>query len=154
MKGPQDLARRCAGLARDALAASLDARGYATTGPLLEAAECAALVDLYGEETRFRSRVDMARFRFGEGEYKYFAAPLPEPVAILREALYALLAPVGNRWAESAFPRTSPAWRVCAPATARPGPRRCCSATARAATTACIKTSTERPRSRSSSRCC
>ena len=100
MKGPQDLARRCAGLARDALAASLDARGYATTGPLLEAAECAALVDLYGEETRFRSRVDMARFRFGEGEYKYFAAPLPEPVAILREALYALLAPVANRWAE------------------------------------------------------
>ncbi|HEU5189476.1 MAG TPA: 2OG-Fe(II) oxygenase [Methylomirabilota bacterium] len=100
MKTPEDLARRCAGLAWDDLAASLDARGYATTGPLLEAADCAALVDLYADEARFRSRVDMARFRFGEGEYKYFAAPLPEPVATLRHALYPPLAPVANRWAE------------------------------------------------------
>ncbi len=94
------LARRCTGLPWEALAASLDARGYATTGPFLDAAECAALVDLYGDERRFRSRVDMARFRFGEGEYKYFAAPLPEPVAILRQALYPQLAPVANRWAD------------------------------------------------------
>jgi hypothetical protein len=100
MKSPEDLARRCAGLAWDDLAASLDARGYATTGPLLEATDCAALVDLYADEARFRSRVDMARFRFGEGEYKYFAAPLPEPVATLRRALYPPLAPVANRWAE------------------------------------------------------
>jgi uncharacterized protein len=94
------LARRCAGLPWEAMAASLDARGYATTGPFLEAAECSALVDLYGDERRFRSRVDMARFRFGEGEYKYFAAPLPEPVATMRQALYPPLAPVANRWAE------------------------------------------------------
>ncbi len=98
--GSDDLARRCAGLAWDDLAASLDARGYATTGPLLAAAECAALIDLYADEARFRSRVDMARFRFGEGEYKYFTAPLPEPVATLRRALYPSLAPVANRWAE------------------------------------------------------
>ena len=97
--GPEDLARRCAGLAWDDLAASLDARGFATAGPLLAAAECAALIDLYADEARFRSRVDMARFRFGEGEYKYFTAPLPEPVATLRRALYPSLAPVANRWA-------------------------------------------------------
>ena len=59
-----DLARRCAGLAWEDIAAVLDARGYATTGPLLQAAECAALVDLYAEETRFRSRVDMSRAAF------------------------------------------------------------------------------------------
>ena len=94
------LARRCAGLPWEAMAASLDARGYATTGPFLDAAECVALVELYGDEPRFRSRVDMARFRFGEGEYKYFAAPLPEPVATMRQALYPPLAPVANRWAE------------------------------------------------------
>ena len=94
------LARRCTALPWDAIAASLDARGYATTGPLLDAAECAALVELYPDEARFRSRVDMARFRFGEGEYKYFAAPLPEPVATLRQALYPPLAPVANGWAE------------------------------------------------------
>jgi len=100
VSGADELARRCAGLAWDDIAASLDARGYATTGPLLEVAECAALADLYADETRFRSRVDMARFRFGEGEYKYFTAPLPEPVATLRHALYPSLAPVANRWAE------------------------------------------------------
>ena len=100
LSGAGDLARRCAELAWEDIAASLDARGYATTGPLLEAAECAAVVELYGDEARFRSRVDMARFRFGEGEYKYFAAPLPEPVATLREALYPSLAPVANRWVE------------------------------------------------------
>ena len=94
------MARRCAGLPWEALAASLDARGYAATGPFLDPAECAALVDLYGAARRFRSRVDMARVRFGEGEYKYFAAPLPEPVATLRQALYPPLAPVANRWAE------------------------------------------------------
>jgi uncharacterized protein len=98
VSGP--LARRCAGLAWEGIGASLDARGYATTGPLLDPAECAALVALYGDDARFRSRIDMARFRFGEGEYKYFAAPLPEPVATLRQNLYGPLAPVANRWAE------------------------------------------------------
>ena len=43
----------------------------------------------------------MARYRFGVGEYKYFAAPLPEPVAALRTALYRRLAPVANRWMEA-----------------------------------------------------
>ena len=42
----------------------------------------------------------MARYRFGLGEYKYFAAPLPEPVAALRERLYPRLAPIANRWME------------------------------------------------------
>ena len=100
LSGAAGLANRCAALAWRDIEASLDARGYATTGPLLEAAECTALVELYGDEARFRSRVDMARFRFGEGEYKYFAAPLPEPVATLRRVLYPRLAPVANRWAE------------------------------------------------------
>lgn len=100
MSGAADLARRCARLAWEDIAASLDARGYATTGPLLAAAECERVAALYADESSFRSRVDMARFRFGEGEYKYFAAPLPEPVATLRRTLYPPLAPVANRWAE------------------------------------------------------
>ena len=36
--------------------------------PLLTAAECDELIALYPDQARFRSRVDMARFRFGEGE--------------------------------------------------------------------------------------
>ena len=62
----------------------LDALGYATTGPLLTPEECAAVAGMYGEPARFRSRIDMRRHAFGEGEYQYFAYPLPEIVAELR----------------------------------------------------------------------
>ena len=77
---------------------SLDERGFAVTGPLLAAAECRELIGLFGEEARFRSRVDMARHRFGVGEYKYFADPLPPLVGALRSFIYPRLVPVANRW--------------------------------------------------------
>ncbi len=81
-------------------AAALDDRGYARLGTGLGPADCGALAGLYGDDARFRSRVDMGRHRFGEGEYKYFADPLPEVVARLRHALYPGLAEIANRWAE------------------------------------------------------
>ena len=68
-----------------AIEASLWERGYAQTDPLLTAEECEALVALYSKDQLFRSRIDMKRFRFGEGEYKYFTYPLPRLVQALRE---------------------------------------------------------------------
>lgn len=89
--------------------ASLDAHGFAQLGPVLTGEECAALAALYRDEGRFRSRIDMARFRFGAGEYKYFADPLPGVVQSLRSALYARLAPTANRWAAAFGERRSAA---------------------------------------------
>ena len=83
-----------------AIGTALDVHGCATTGPLLPAEDCAALAALYASEQPFRSRVIMARHGFGLGEYKYFAYPLPEIVAALRDALYPHLAAVANRWNE------------------------------------------------------
>jgi hypothetical protein len=84
-----------------AVAASLDDRGHATTGALLRAEECAALVAMYAQPAGFRSRVVMARHGYGRGEYRYFDYPLPPLVAALRDALYGALAPVANRWMEA-----------------------------------------------------
>jgi uncharacterized protein len=77
---------------------SLDERGYTTIPALLTPAQCAGLSTMYDERERFRSRVVMERMRFGVGEYKYFAPPLPPLVAAMRAAIYAQLAPIANRW--------------------------------------------------------
>ncbi|MGE0827600.1 MAG: 2OG-Fe(II) oxygenase [Candidatus Binatia bacterium] len=88
-------------------------RGYAKTHPLLTPDECTKLIALYDQEAKFRSRTDMARYRFGQGEYKYFADPLPPLVQQLREQTYLFLAPIANRWMEllrsdERFPGTLP----------------------------------------------
>ena len=97
---PVTIAERVAALDWQRMAADLDAHGCATC-TLLTAAECASLAETYGSDERFRSRVIMARHGFGRGEYKYFAYPLPAPVADLRAALYPLLAGIANRWNEA-----------------------------------------------------
>jgi hypothetical protein len=92
------IAERLARLDWAAIGASLDEWGHARTRALLTPAECALLRALYADEARFRSRVDMARHRFGVGEYKYFTDPLPETVRELREHAYPPLALVANGW--------------------------------------------------------
>jgi uncharacterized protein len=77
---------------------ALAADGWSRLGPLLTTAECRALTALYADGERFRSTVDMLRHRFGSGEYRYFAPPLPPLVAALRAGLYAPLVPLANRW--------------------------------------------------------
>ncbi|MFC8343021.1 2OG-Fe(II) oxygenase [Streptomyces sp. NPDC057280] len=91
--------RRAAGTDWDALAAELDEHGSASTGPLLTPAECRDLVALYEKPELFRTTVDLARHRFGSGEYRYFTHDLPAPVAALRAALYPRLLPIARDWA-------------------------------------------------------
>src|SRR3954454_17485239 len=76
----------------------LDAHGCAVLTQLLSPEDCRTLAALYPDDSRFRSRVVMARHGFGRGEYKYFSYPLPDPIAQLRPQLYARLVATANRW--------------------------------------------------------
>jgi hypothetical protein len=95
------LPRRVAVLDWDRMSRALDAEGCAVTGPLLTPAECAALIEAYADERLFRRRIVMARHGYGQGEYQYFAYPLPKLVGALRTALYPPLTAIANRWNET-----------------------------------------------------
>lgn len=77
---------------------ALNAHGYAVVPGLLDADACSALAAQYDEASRFRSKVVMQRHGFGQGEYQYWAYPLPDVVANLRTRLYSPLAAIANRW--------------------------------------------------------
>lgn len=98
---PVTIRERLGKLDWPAIEASLWDRGYALTPPLLTAAECRRLIALYADARRFRKTVDMARLRFGVGQYKYFLDPLPRLVGDLRSHGYRHLAPIANRWLEA-----------------------------------------------------
>lgn len=76
----------------------LDSVGCALIGPLLSGAEAREIAALYPDDGRFRSTVHMSRYRFGEGEYRYFAPPYPDEVAALKSALYPKLLPIARDW--------------------------------------------------------
>ncbi|MFJ2397966.1 2OG-Fe(II) oxygenase [Streptomyces sp. NPDC087843] len=82
-----------------ALADELNEHGNALIGQILTVAECRRIADLYDEAPRFRTTVDMARHRFGSGEYRYFTHDLPDIIAELRQAFYPRLLPVARDWA-------------------------------------------------------
>jgi uncharacterized protein len=93
--------RRVSALPWDAIAADLDRDGFAITPvAVLEPDECAELREGFTDDGRFRSTIDMARYRFGEGSYRYYTRPLPPAIAALRAAAYPPLAEVANTWAE------------------------------------------------------
>ena len=97
------------------VAREVDDVGCALLPRLLTPDECAELAALYEESDRFRATIDMQRHRFGQGEYRYFAAPFPEPVQRLRHALYPRLLPIARDWArrlgrEAEWPDTLDEW--------------------------------------------
>ncbi|MER0245844.1 2OG-Fe(II) oxygenase [Streptomyces sp. HSW2009] len=82
-----------------ALADEVDAYGCALTPRLLDPEQCREITRLYDEPQHFRSTVDMARYRFGSGQYRYFDHPIPPTVAALRAAFYPRLLPIARDWA-------------------------------------------------------
>lgn len=112
----EDVKERVGSIAWQDLEVDLNDRGYGVTPALLSAEECAGVAALYERDSLFRKTIDMARHSYGEGRYRYFAEPIPEPVASLRESFYAPLARIANRWAErlrsgEGFPETLDEYR-------------------------------------------
>ncbi len=95
---------------------SLFTNGWAHEPHFVQPSECQSLAKLYDQDRYFRSRIDMARYNFGQGEYSYFANPLPAVVAHLRTHLYPHLVPIANRMMElmnrsQRYPATHAAFR-------------------------------------------
>jgi hypothetical protein len=98
-----------------ALAEQVNDYGCALTHQILTPEQCREISALYEDVSRFRSTIDMARYRFGSGQYRYFAEPFPEVVGKLRAAFYPHLLPIARDWAgklgrEAPWPDTLDEW--------------------------------------------
>lgn len=94
---------------RERLREEMNEHGYSVLPAQLDEAACAELKSCYRVDASFRSTIDMKRYGFGSGQYRYFGYPLPQPVCSLREALYGGLVALANDWSrclelEDAFP--------------------------------------------------
>lgn len=90
-------------------------RGFTVVPDLIGPSECRALSALWASQASFRKHIVMQRHGYGQGEYQYFAYPLPDSVERLRRALYPALARIANRWNEHLgqarrFPPTLEEW--------------------------------------------
>ncbi|HVI48730.1 MAG TPA: 2OG-Fe(II) oxygenase [Chitinophaga sp.] len=72
--------------------------GFVIVKNMLTAKECDAFVEDYNADNTYRKTINMERYRFGAGEYKYFSYPLPPLITQLREGVYPYIVPVANRW--------------------------------------------------------
>lgn len=76
----------------------LNDRGFALVPAILTDKICEEIVSVYADDRQFRSRIEMERYAFGKGEYKYFSYPLPPIVEQIRSSSYLRLAPLANEW--------------------------------------------------------
>jgi uncharacterized protein len=82
----------------DAVAAEVNEVGGALLPELMTPAECSAVRDLYADDGLFRRTIDMGQHRYGQGEYRYFNQPYPQPIEALKQALYPRLLPIARDW--------------------------------------------------------
>jgi hypothetical protein len=78
----------------------LNNQGFAKINNTLTEAECSQLVEGYTNDDLYRSTIDMKRYRFGEGQYRYFNYPLPPLIQKIRTEYYSPLAKLANEWNE------------------------------------------------------
>jgi uncharacterized protein len=94
----EDIYSRVQCLDWESIQQELDEQGFAKLPPVLTCEECEYFMELYNNEELYRTIINMTRYRFGSGEYKYFSYPLPDLIQGLRESFYPQLARTANRW--------------------------------------------------------
>jgi len=72
--------------------------GYALVKKVITGDECDQLAKGYDQTNLYRKTINVERYRFGQGEYKYFNYPLPLIIEEIRNHVYPHLAPVANNW--------------------------------------------------------
>ncbi len=81
-----------------ALANRLTRDGCAAIAGIVDAPTCDGLCGLFDDDRLFSKTVVMDRPEFGQGTYRYFAAPIPNVVDRLRRAFYPHVARIANDW--------------------------------------------------------
>ena len=100
----------------DRITEEVNEYGGALLPRLLTPEEAGRIAALYDQDEYFRSTIiNMGRHRFGQGEYRYFARPFPEPIEQLKQALYPRLLPIARDWwtklgRPAPWPDTLDAW--------------------------------------------
>lgn len=82
----------------DAFTEKMHAKGFALLPGFLNNSQCEELKNGYSDPSFYRKTVVMERYRFGQGEYKYFDYPLPDVLDEIRSLIYPKLAPIANAW--------------------------------------------------------
>jgi hypothetical protein len=106
-----DLAARIDRLDWTELDDRLTGRGLAHVRELLTSEQCETLRGMFEQDRLFAKTVTMNKNRFGKGIYRYFSAPIPPLVDVIRRLSYPHVATIANRWqrllrCEEEFPTT------------------------------------------------
>lgn len=97
----QSIIKRIKALNWEQATTDLNQKGYALLPGFLPENECKKLIEQYDQPELYRKTITMERYRFGQGEYKYFNYPLPDLLQVIRETTYPMLAAVANQWMQA-----------------------------------------------------
>ncbi|MBL7850440.1 MAG: 2OG-Fe(II) oxygenase [Cyclobacteriaceae bacterium] len=93
--------KEISGLPWNDILGQLNQSGFVRVHHLLSREECEELSSQYSTASLYRNVISMERYRFGRGEYKYFAYPLPQQIARIRTDMYPPLSRLANQWMQA-----------------------------------------------------
>lgn len=94
----KDIETRLAAQDWNSITEELHHKGFVIVRDVLNKKECDDLIEAYNADDTYRKTINMKRYRFGMGEYKYFQYPLPALITTARQQVYAKITPVANQW--------------------------------------------------------